>query len=50
MRTILLAGIFGILPPNLGDPRAKPLGFPLNLVELRDESAYALTIGVIGHV
>src|SRR5262245_66461131 len=50
MRTILFAGIFGILPPNFGDPRAKPLGFPLNLVELRDESAYALTIGFIGHV
>jgi hypothetical protein len=50
MRTILLAGIFGILPPNMRNPRAKPLGFALNLVELLDESAYALTIGFVGHL
>lgn len=50
MRTIPFAGILGSLPSNLGDLRAEPLGFLSYLVELRDESAHALTIGFVRHI
>jgi len=46
-RDIVLVGILRTLLSSFRDSGANPLRLPLNLVELREESAHALTVGFV---